>query len=180
MPVSKNTILAARRQQHRERCRERIAKKRADRVARGLCTYCAGEREDDNYQLCNKCRGKKRDNDRDNMQRGLCRNCGGEREDPTINHCNRCRKAQRITGLKKLYGITVDDYNRMFEEQNGVCWICRKAETTNGGTLHVDHNSKSGKVRGLLCGRCNRAIGLFKDSIELLGCATKYLQEFDR
>ena len=152
----------------KKRWREKTAKRRANRLTKGLCTYCGYEREDKNYQLCSKCREKKRKTDADNMERGLCRNCGGKREDQKVQHCNRCREAQRVTGLKKLYGITVKDYDRMFEEQNGVCWICGKAETTNSGTLHVDHNEESGKVRGLLCGRCNRAIGLLDHLPELL------------
>lgn len=165
-------------QRHRDKSQERIAKRRADRVANNLCTYCGSEREDKSYQLCNKCREKKRSSDADNMQRGLCRNCGGEREDSTTQHCNRCKEAQRITGLKKKYDITVEDYDRMVEEQNGVCWICGKAETTNDGTLHVDHNDESGKVRGLLCGKCNRAIGLLDHSQELLDRAIEYLKTF--
>ena len=112
------------------------------------------------------------------MRRGLCRNCGGEREDLAINHCNKCREAQRKTKLKRMYGITVEDYDRMLKEQNSVCWICGKAETTNGGTLHIDHNDESGKVRGLLCGKCNRAIGCLDHSPELMKRAIEYLETF--
>lgn len=163
-------------QRHRDKCRERQADKRANRVAKGLCTYCSSEREDENFQLCNKCREKKRTTDAENMSRGLCRNCGGQREDESVQHCKKCRDAQKTTVLKNRYGLTPDDYDRMFKDQNGVCWICKKEETTNNGTLHVDHDDKSGAVRGLLCGNCNRGIGCLQHSIELLTKAIEYLR----
>jgi hypothetical protein len=178
MSESKRIETADQKQRRQDRQRKGVAEKRARRIANGLCSYCGSEREDKELQLCNGCRNKKRNTDADNMSRGLCRNCGGKREDLTVQHCDKCREAQRKTQLKKLYGITVEDYDRMLEEQNGVCWICAKAETTNGGTLHIDHDTQSGKVRGLLCGKCNRAIGLLNHSPELLERAVQYMREF--
>ena len=167
-----------RKQRHRDRQRENISQRRVGRLAKGLCPRCGSEREDKKYQLCNKCREEKRKSDANNMQLGLCRNCGGKRENLVVQHCDRCREAQKTTKLKRTYDITIEDYNRMFEEQNGVCWICGNVETTNGGTLHIDHNKESGKIRGLLCGKCNRAIGCLNHSPELLQRAIEYLETF--
>lgn len=74
--------------------------------------------------------------------------------------------------LKVRYGITTAEYWDLVAEQNGVCAICGNP---NGKKLHVDHDHKTNKVRGLLCGNCNKGIGLFKDDITLLDKAIKYL-----
>jgi hypothetical protein len=71
------------------------------------------------------------------------------------------------------YGITSDDYAKMFVKQNGVCAICGKKPDLK---LHVDHCHKTKKVRGLLCGNCNRGLGLFKDEVESLEKAIQYLK----
>jgi recombination endonuclease VII len=78
-----------------------------------------------------------------------------------------CRKAR----FKKFYGITLEDYDRMYAAQEGKCEIC----DIFCQTLEVDHNHKTGKTRGLLCGNCNRGLGLFFDNINLLISAIKYL-----
>jgi hypothetical protein len=88
----------------------------------------------------------------------------------------------RNSNLKKTYGITLDDYNRMLSEQNGLCKICGRPErrVTRDGkvmNLHVDHCHSSNKVRGLLCHHCNVALGSFDDSIELLQSAIDYLNK---
>lgn len=79
--------------------------------------------------------------------------------------------------LKREYGITVEDFNRMFESQNGVCAICKKPETENK-TLAVDHCHTTDKVRALLCGKCNKAIGLLNDDTDLLRVAIAYLEQY--
>ena len=87
--------------------------------------------------------------------------------------------------LKRNFGITLNDYNKMVEAQNGVCAICGQPETDMDGrskkirSLAVDHNHKTGKVRGLLCGKCNKAIGGLKDNIKTLESALNYLKKFE-
>lgn len=79
------------------------------------------------------------------------------------------------------YKITAEAYEAMFVRQGGKCAICQKVETDkyqNGvRDLAVDHDHKTGKIRGLLCGKCNKALGLFQDSIELLEAATLYMKD---
>jgi Recombination endonuclease VII len=80
--------------------------------------------------------------------------------------------AQRKSYLKKYYGLTQEDYLGMVERQQGLCAICRQPSTK--GILQIDHCHKTGRVRGLLCDPCNKAIGLMKDSPEYLKTAASY------
>lgn len=83
------------------------------------------------------------------------------------------KRDQKNRYLKHRYGITIDKYDDMYEQQNGKCAICR---TEDKGNFAVDHCHKSGKVRGLLCRKCNLGIGQLKDDIEILNNAITYLQ----
>lgn len=89
------------------------------------------------------------------------------------------RKNNKRINCKK-YGITAEDYIKLFELQNGVCAICGKSETRMVGKtvalLSIDHNHKTGKVRGLLCAECNWIIGKAEDNIEILMSAIQYLE----
>jgi hypothetical protein len=76
--------------------------------------------------------------------------------------------------LFKTYGITVEEYTAMLDKQDGVCAICKKPDSKR---LSVDHSHQSGKVRGLLCTKCNTALGKFDDSVDLLNTAITYLME---
>lgn len=91
------------------------------------------------------------------------------------------RQAKSIQ-LKKMYGITIDQYEAMFLAQNNVCAICFKSEQSkdkDGGArgMPVDHCHTTGEVRGLLCTSCNRALGMFKDNVDNLRSAIKYLEQ---
>jgi len=74
--------------------------------------------------------------------------------------------------LKTVYGITLKQYNILKSKQNNKCAICDEVKK-----LHIDHDHLTGKIRGLLCGRCNRGIGHFKDNIIVLVNAIRYLKE---
>jgi hypothetical protein len=101
------------------------------------------------------------------------------------NNPDKVKKYQRITNLKKNFGISVEEYELLLESQNGVCAICKEPETfihkaTNKpARLAVDHCHKKGHVRKLLCKACNTGLGLFKDNPELLIKAAEYLKEND-
>ena len=79
--------------------------------------------------------------------------------------------------LKRTYNIDLNKYNSLFEEQSGVCAIC-KQECVSGRKLAVDHNHDTGEVRGLLCCRCNRGIGNLDDSLDKLKSAVLYLEKY--
>lgn len=91
------------------------------------------------------------------------------------------------TKYKSQFGISLEDYNRMLESQNNLCAICKQPETetnTRGGkgkivALAVDHNHETGQVRGLLCGKCNRAVGNLRDSILIAESLVEYLEKHE-
>ena len=84
--------------------------------------------------------------------------------------------------LRKKFGITPEQYERMLQEHDGVCAICKQPETASRAgkikLLSVDHNHTSNQIRGLLCDRCNKAIGHMHDNIERLQSAIEYLKRY--
>ena len=80
----------------------------------------------------------------------------------------------RRTYVLRQHGITPEQYDLMLALQNGVCAICRK--TPERGLLYVDHCHRTGKVRGLLCMKCNSALGLYEDDPNRTEAATAYLR----
>lgn len=130
----------------------------------------------------------------------VCKKCGGT-EFYKSGHCKACRSVYRKKYyvehiehelalsnkynaehhderssymLMWKYGVTIGQYGEMFAEQNGTCAIC--GSPPNGKQLGVDHNHATGKVRGLLCARCNLALGLW-ESIGFLTKAIDYLRK---
>lgn len=89
------------------------------------------------------------------------------------------REQARRAWLKKGYGLTVAQYEAMFKSQNGACKIC-SGQNLNGRPLGVDHDHKTGKIRGLLCQPCNLAIGYMNDDILTLYKAADYLEAANR
>ncbi len=91
--------------------------------------------------------------------------------------------ASRKAKLKQKFGITLEQYNKMFEVQGGRCAICKKPEIkrNNKGTdirmLAVDHDHKTNNVRGLLCDKCNLLLGHANDNTTILLNAAIYLEE---
>ena len=77
--------------------------------------------------------------------------------------------------IKHKFGLLEEEYNKLLLNQNNKCAICN--EQTIGKYLHVDHCHETNKIRGLLCGNCNRGLGLFKDNPEFTAKATAYLKE---
>lgn len=92
---------------------------------------------------------------------------------------NSCKAQRRKHSLKTIYGITLEDYDNLYNNQEGKCAICSRHQTELKRPLSVDHCHKSGIIRGLLCDNCNMSLGLLKDNIETLQQAIKYLKEND-
>jgi hypothetical protein len=92
----------------------------------------------------------------------VCINCSKERS-----------KAYHKSYYKyEKYGITKEEFDRIQTAQLGECAICNKPIFQEG---HIDHCHATGKVRGILCGKCNKGLGLFDDNINYLTNAIKYL-----
>jgi len=92
------------------------------------------------------------------------------------NNRDKIRLDERKRLLKKKYGITIIQYNEMFTSQNGECYICGTHQDKLRRALAVDHSHHTGKVRGLLCDKCNSLLGYENDNIETLKKAIEYLE----
>jgi hypothetical protein len=121
---------------------------------------------------------------------GICAGCGPD--SPVVwRHSNGrsywiCRRgpswlggqatpeSRRAYAIPSKYGISVAEYDALLAKQGGICAICSRTCST-GRRLSVDHEHDSGRIRGLLCNSCNRAIGLFGDDPARLHAAIAYL-----
>ena len=96
------------------------------------------------------------------------------------NHTKKWRKtgrgqlSERKRKLKK-YGLTIESFDALWTSQGGVCPICNGVLARVGNKYGVDHDHKTGKVRGILCDKCNVGLGSFKDNPEFLHKAAAYL-----
>ena len=85
---------------------------------------------------------------------------------------------RKDTQLYKKYGISLLEYNKILAEQNECCAICEKHQSLFKKKLMVDHNHITGKVRGLLCFRCNSSLGHLEESLVLLENMKKYIIKY--
>ena len=102
--------------------------------------------------------------------------------------CKECDKARvkarhqenpertRNNDLKRNYGITLKEHQQMFDQQQGVCAICKSEGDGKLKKLCVDHDHKTGKVRQLLCRNCNMVLDQVGDNIQILQSMIEYLQ----
>lgn len=91
-------------------------------------------------------------------------------------HPTKTRARNRATSLRRLHGITPNDYHRLGESQEWRCAICRTHQDELTKRLFVDHCHETGVIRGLLCNGCNAALGLMKDRPDVLRAAAEYLE----
>lgn len=92
--------------------------------------------------------------------------------DGLSTRCKACRAVEGRAGhLKREYGMTEAERDAMIKEQFGICPIC-----LDPAPVHVDHDHRTGKVRGVLCFSCNAALGQFKDRPDVLRRAAEYLE----
>ena len=82
------------------------------------------------------------------------------------------KELNRLYQKKYKYGLSKEDYYSLFETQQNKCAIC--GDSFDKTKAFVDHDHQSGKVRGLLCTRCNTLLGMTKDNVEILKSAIKY------
>lgn len=115
--------------------------------------------------ICKKCANKK-DNERHKKIK----------EDP--DSYKKYLRSAFARKIKSCYGLTVDQYTKLTDKYK-VCQICGE-EFSDKVTPHIDHNHATGKVRSLLCRKCNLLLGYAKDSTQILKSAIKYLKKFDK
>lgn len=85
------------------------------------------------------------------------------------------KKANHERTVKQVYGLSDGEYDRLYAQQGGVCAICRRAKGI-ARRLAVDHNHRTGRVRGLLCGPCNKFVGYLRDDPEAWRRGAEYLE----
>ena len=146
-----------------------------------ICEGCHMEKTLDNYYLRydygdkpryhNRCKSCQRE-----IQMAYSRS---ERGKETAAR-NRAKQSEALKLKRALsrYGVTPDHYEQLLAAQDGRCGICNGTETYDRNRFCIDHDHKTGQVRGLLCNRCNKALGGFKDDISTLVYATEYLQHW--
>lgn len=137
--------------------------------------------------LCPKCKAtkEKKEFGKDcTNARGISCWCKPCKKEWRHNHRKQNPEKYKLLDFKKdlqrRYGLSIEDYNRMYDKQGGKCACCLipSEEFKNG--LHVDHDHKTGEVRGLLCTQCNPGIGYFEDSVDRLKLAITYLEKFKK
>ncbi len=85
-------------------------------------------------------------------------------------------KSSKEHQLRYLYGIEIAEWARLFNKQRKRCAICGRCKPSIRKKWFTDHNHKTNKVRGILCGHCNAMLGYAFDRLEILKAAIKYLQ----
>jgi len=94
-------------------------------------------------------------------------------------------RSMRNAQIKRHYNVSIEDIEILYKHQKGLCSICKAPIILYGGIEEkykiacVDHNHDTGKVRGLLCNKCNRGLGFFNDNLEKLKEAVNYLENND-
>jgi hypothetical protein len=108
-----------------------------------------------------------------------CRACkNARRRDRRRENPERTKRENRSTNIRRHRGMTEALFDRMFVEQQGRCGMCSQSMRADGkkcaSSAHIDHNHTTGKVRELLCHRCNTGFGLFDEDVEVLSMAIAY------
>lgn len=108
----------------------------------------------------------------------LCKGCSTERVRAWARrNPEQFERKKRESHLRQKYGITIEQFDAMLAAQDGRCAIClRLPEDPRGYLPHIDHCHQTGRVRGILCGPCNKGIGMFGDNSETVRRAASYLE----
>ena len=138
------------------------------------CTKCNEPKEESNFRV------------RGNGYHSWCKECESkasnsrytpkERKSKVLKSNEEVKVAAKRRMLKYRYNITLEEYEEMYIKQNKKCAICKDNYELGGHKgLFVDHDHETMKVRGLLCRKCNSAIGQLNESRDILIEAVKYL-----
>ena len=129
-------------------------------------------------KICKQCSESKSLSD---FQKDVSKKDGVRPECKSCTSVNRKKnynfEVRRKHELNRKYENGYNNYTILFEKQHGNCAICQSPENGRYKSLSVDHCHKTGKIRGLLCNNCNRAIGLLQDSPEIVESALEYLEK---
>ncbi len=136
-----------------------------------------------NPELVNACQSRSKESRKAYSQKryaemvasGICAQCQRAPARTQSIVCQECQDKTLWHARKRKYGIDKETFQSMFAEQEGRCAICSVGIEERDA--HVDHDHQTNRVRGLLCGSCNRGIGMFRDNPDTLDAAGAYLRE---
>jgi len=128
------------------------------------------------FRICSNC----------NIRKSLDEFTCGKR---IVSYCRECRRVKAKEYYKnnpakfneynlKKYGLTIETFKKLFEEQNGMCAICEIIFDEKNSPC-IDHSHKNNIIRGLLCQRCNLMIGYARDNIVILKKSIQYLENYE-
>jgi len=112
----------------------------------------------------------------------MCNTWNGNNRD-RVNTLQRKRykddngEGQKNSDLIMRYGITLEQYNQMFKDQEGKCGICLRERSQFSKRFDVDHSHTTGKVRGLLCRACNLAFGYLNENLKVITRMAEYAEK---
>lgn len=138
-------------------------------MTKKFCTACKSEKVLEDFH---------KDQRLKSGRRSLCKACENLRARTVYKRYGRKKVIERPNRLKYKYGITSEDFSVMLGSQMNLCKICKcsmSMTSKNSNHCHIDHDHKTGKVRGLLCQSCNQGLGQFKDNPDYLKSAIIYL-----
>ena len=160
------------------------SRRKEDRNKISQTLLCQNKYDLNDKRVCGGCNKEKCVSEFHGKSRGkFCSVCRKTRND-LVNR-SRTKEEMKSSFIKSKYGITLDEYKKMWDEQKGLCAICNKPETRKsryGGIclLHIDHDHETNNVRGLLCNLCNKALGYFRDNPQLIRNGLNYLIKFKK
>ena len=138
------------------------------------CTKCGEVKPDTEFH-------REARNPSRNHKRSHCKSCDAEKNRKYISNPEKRdrRNAKRVEWNRSVKAFFPPElFKERLEQQNGVCAICGDADAGGRGAFHADHDHKKETPRGVLCHRCNIALGHFKDSTEILQSAIDYLKKY--
>ena len=156
-----------------------------------ICTKCEQEKELSEFS---KNKHKNKHKNGKSYVRGTCKKCNNERargyrkanperykkyDEMPYRKTNERKLYSLRYDLKRHYNITPEDRVELMDKQKGCCKICGNSLINprfNKNDLNIDHDHRTGEIRGLLCSTCNTGLGQFQDSTDLLRKAIAYLE----
>lgn len=163
-------------------CNEAYRAWRQAKIDAGACVTCGSAPAVEGNTRCAKCHKSSNRASEERRALGLCAACGEVPHSPGKTTCDSCltRKAERY--VFQRYRLTRAELDALVLAQRGECAICGRTNAGRTGVverlcgLHIDHDHRAGRVRGLLCHHCNLILGHADDSVERLERATQYLR----
>lgn len=156
-----------------------------------LCPNCSGKMSNRGAKLCRKCaaetrrlpenikKERKKKYKSEYFQKNkekIYQKIRDRRANYSEEERNEKTRAKDNSVLKSRYGITIEELEALFQVQKGKCFICDNSFDDTKRKMTIDHNHDTGNIRGLLCRKCNSALGLFGEDIAALENSIRYLE----